>query len=304
MITNSLLEVFDLIEVRNEEKISGDDLEHCRKHQTAVEDALKDLDKWYQIFYQASLPLRETHRVEFAANGTVTCSKPYKTRNFHTDDYGNHDFLPFDSLNKIVEKRRRTIEIFTVNIIRYFNDTYKLSVDFPRLEEEQFPVDFMPRYTDYVDLVIAHLGGRSFRETAEDELIRRVQNSVHRYNSHPLPEVKGKSIIFHNIVSFDNIHLQYHNKYRISWSESKSIETLCAGLAFYGQNRINGDTGIISGLNRDDVNISDCYPLSTSPAEYIKFYKNSRVDVKFSDAASAEDCFQKLKLHELITHNL
>jgi hypothetical protein len=150
----------------------------------------------------------------------------------------------------------------------------------------------------YVDTVIAHLGGRSFRHTAEEELIERVQTNVHRYERHPLPEIKSKSIVFHNLFGFDNFNLQY-GQFKIGWNDSQHIEALCAGLAFYGQNRISGDSGIICGFDKDNVNITDWYSLSTSPAEYIKFYKNGRIDVKFSDTASAEECFRKLKLEEL-----
>ena len=32
---------------------------------------------------------------------------------------------------------------------------------------------FRPQYMTHVDTVIEHLGGRSFRKTAEDELIKR-----------------------------------------------------------------------------------------------------------------------------------
>jgi hypothetical protein len=150
----------------------------------------------------------------------------------------------------------------------------------------------------YVDAVILHLGGRSFRNTAEDELIRRVQAAVHHYDRHPLPELKAKSIVFQSVFRFDSFYLQY-GQYKINFSESSHVNSLCAGLAFYGQDRINGDTGIIGGYDSDNVDISKCYPLSTSPAEYMKFYKNGRIDVKFKDTASAEECFKKLKLNEL-----
>jgi hypothetical protein len=297
--STGLLDVFSTIQVRNEEKISPADLAFCKEQQKKVEEALQRIDCWYWIFYQAATELKETHNATFNANGSVYFRRQYNSRSLYSDDYSNYDFLPFESLNQIVGNRIRIIEVFEATVIRYFNFTYNLSVSVSETDRENLPVDFIPQYMSCVDTVIAHLGGHSFRETAENELIRRIHGAVHRYNSHFLPEIKGKSIIFHNIVSFDDIHLQYHNKYRISWGESKNIETLCAGLAFYGQNRINGDSGIICGFSRDDVNLSEWYPLSTSPAEYIKFYKNGRVDVKFSDAASAGDCFQKLKLHEL-----
>jgi hypothetical protein len=173
-----------------------------------------------------------------------------------------------------------------------------MAVSNPGLDAENTPVDFHPDYMMYVDIVIAHLGGRSFRHTAEEELVKRFQQTVHSYDRHSLPEIKSKSIVFHDLFRFDNFNLQY-SQYKIEWDSQKHIKSLCEGLAFYGHDRINGDTGIICGFNPDNVNITDWYPLSTSPAEYIKFYKNGRVDVKFKDTASAEECFKKLKLDEL-----
>ena len=37
---------------------------------------------------------------------------------------------------------------------------------------------FRPVYQTYVDMVIEHLGGKSFRETAEEELLARFLKTV------------------------------------------------------------------------------------------------------------------------------
>jgi hypothetical protein len=293
--TSDLLKVFDTIQVGNEEKISQSDLEFCQEQQAIVENALGALDKWYRIFHNEAIKLRESHQVKFQTSGSVDYREPHKQHSFYDSDYEHCVFLPFKDINEIVEKRQRTIRVFINNILRYFNHIYGLTVPFPEINDNEQPIDFVPQYMSYVDMVMVHLGGRSFRQTAEDELIHKIQKAVHRYDRHDLPEIKSKSIVFHNLFSFDNFNLQY-SQFKIGWNDAQHIETLCAGLAFYGQDRINGDSGIIYGFNRENVNITDWYPLSTSPAEYMKFYKNGRVDVKFKDAASAEDCFRKLKL--------
>ena len=293
-----LLGAFDSIQIRNEEKISKADWEFCQEQQKTVENMLAALDKWYGIFRDAALELEESHQVKFRTNGSADYRNPYKQQSLYSADYEHCMFLPFKNIEEIVEKRLNTVKVFINNIIRYFNHNYSLSVTFPDINEKELPIDFIPQYMSYVDTVIVHLGGRSFRGAAEEELISRVQSNVHRYDWHPVPEVKGKSIIFKSLISFDSYAVQ-SGKYRIYRSDIKPLEALCAGLAFFGQDRINGDTGIICGFNHNDINLTDWYPLSTSPAEYIKFYKNGRVDVKFSDAASAEDCYRKLKLHEL-----
>jgi len=296
--STNLLGVFDKIEVKNEEKISADDLLFCKEQQSSVEQALAKLDKWYGIFREASQEFTESHKVKFLENGSVEFSKPYKNHSLNDVDYQNYEFLPFDNINKAVEKRQNIIREFVSTIIKYFNKAYNLSVPFPDTDFDKLPLGFTPKYMQYVDLVIVHLGGRSFRNTAEDELIRRVQTCVHRYDAQHLPDLKGKSIIFQNFIYFDSFSMQYGN-HKVEWSDIHRIEALCAGLAFFSQNRLNGDSEIISGFDREKVNITDWYELSTSPARYMKFYKNGRVDVKFKDTASAEECFHKLKLDEL-----
>lgn len=297
--STNLLEVFNSIEVNNEEKISQSDLAFCREQQQMLENVLARLDKWYQLFRKEAESLdREEYNLTFKPDGTVNYREPYRNSGSFADTCKRQDFLPFDSLNKIADKRRNLIECFANCIVRHFNNTYDLSVPLPDTGRETLAIDFVPAYVIYVDAVIAHLGGRGFRETAEEELVSRVQRTVHRYDRHSLPEIKSKSIVFHDLFRFDSFSLQY-GTYKIPWGDIGYVNTLCAGLAFYGQDRLNGDYGIICGFSKENVNITDCYELSTFPAEYMKFYKNGRVDVKFKDTASAEECFKKLKLDEL-----
>lgn len=54
-----------------------------------------------------------------------------------------------------------------------FNKTYNVSVPVPKIDEKTLHMGFRPVYETYVDMVIEHLGGKSFRETAEEELLKR-----------------------------------------------------------------------------------------------------------------------------------
>jgi hypothetical protein len=293
-----MLGVFDSFQVRNEEKISQSDIRFCENQTEALNQTLLQLKGWYDIFYKSAQTLTGDNRVKFQKNGSAKFEKTHMNSVMALQPYKEFEFLPVDDINKIVENRRKAIEKFAGNIIRYFNKTYDLTVPVPEIDKENLALEFQPEYMTYVDTVIAHLGGRSFRETAEDELINKFHKTVHRYDRHALPELKSKSIIFPNLFYFDNFNLQY-NRYEIRWEQEAHISNLCSGLAFYAHDRLNGDSGIIYGYDRNNVNITDWYPLSTSPAEYLKFYKNGRLDVKFKDAASAEECFRKLKLNEL-----
>ncbi|GAB6013531.1 hypothetical protein [Viscerimonas tarda] len=296
--TENLLGVFDTIQVRNEEKISQQDRLFCKTQQEAVNQALLQLDSWYAFFQERLPEYANTWKFDFQPNGTVRWTTIYTGLAVEARSYHQYAFTPFESINEIVKNRWQTIDKFSNNIIHYFNETYNVSVPVPEMDKENLSISFQPEYMTYVDMVIAHLGGRGFRETAEEELINMFHQTVHRYERHDLPELKAGSIIFKDLLRFDNFYLQY-NQYKIGWEQEAHISRLCSGLVFYAHKRLNGDSGIICGYDRNNVNITDRYNLSTSPAEQLKFYKNGRVDVRFKDAASAEECFKKLKLHEL-----
>ena len=56
---------------------------------------------------------------------------------------------------------------------------------------------------------------------------------------------------------------------------------------------------MIMGLDTRDVDISRWYDLTTTNAVSLKFYGNTRIDVKFKDSAAAESCFKRLRLNEI-----
>lgn len=64
---------------------------------------------------------------------------------------------------------------------------------------------FRPVYDTYVDVVIEHLGGKSFRETAVEELLARLSKVVRpAYWSKVKTELKKDKIIFPEIIRFDD----------------------------------------------------------------------------------------------------
>lgn len=64
---------------------------------------------------------------------------------------------------------------------------------------------FRPVYGTYVDAVIEHLGGKSFRETAVEELLARVAKVVKPSCwSKVKTELKKDKIVFPEIIRFDD----------------------------------------------------------------------------------------------------
>ena len=105
---------------------------------------------------------------------------------------------------------------------------------------------------------IEHLGGKSFRETAEEELLARFLKTVQPSRwSKVKPELKKDKITFPDIVSWDSIHLEYHREYEFSYDCGRKVDIFCEGIAYGADDVINGSSGMVIGLDRRDVDIAD-----------------------------------------------
>lgn len=285
------------VEIRNEEKITANDRLYCEDQQEALYRTLGQIERWYGIFTEEAEQYRLSHRVKYKENGEVS----YRESLYPDDNnYSHHEFKPFKSINALAEANLRANKNFASRIIGYFNRTYNVSVPVPEIDGDVLGIGFRPDYMTYVDAVIRHLGGRSFRRTAEDELLRRFRNLVKPGRwSNVKPELKGDRIQFPNLMVFDEFYYSNYGRNHIHYNYRDRIATFCEGIAFGADDLLCGDRHIITGLNQEDVDTSCWYALTTTNATEVKFFRNGRVDVRFKDRQAAGDCFGRLRLDEL-----
>ncbi len=285
------------VEIRNEEKITAQDRLFCEKQQEMLYNALEQIDQWYGIFTKEAEKYRESHKISYKENGEISY-----TEKLYPDDsnYSHHEFRPFKSINMLASANHSANQNFASRIIGYFNRTYNVSVPVPEIDGDTLKMGSRPHYMTYVDAVIEHLGGRSFRKTAEDELIKRFHQLVkpHRW-SKVKPELKGDKISFPNIIVFDSFYYDYNRTNHVHYNCHGNISTLCEGIAFGSDDVLCGDKGMVMRLNQDNVDISGWYDLMTTNATGIKFFRNGRVDVRFQNREAASLCFNRLRLDEL-----
>lgn len=201
-VGTDLLSSIYKIQIRNEEKISDADRVFCENQQQSLYKTLDEIDRWYSIFKEEALKYKESHRVSFEVNGKVNKHDSYHNRyGYERTDYTDFEFKPFDNIDKLVEKNCNAVTAFARTIVSYFNKTYNVSVPAPDIDDKTLQMGFRPVYQSYVDQVIEHLGGKSFRDTAEDELINRFLNVVklHRW-SKVKPELKKDKIVFPDVL--------------------------------------------------------------------------------------------------------
>ena len=150
------------VQVRNEEKITEQDRLYCQSQQDLLYKTLNQIEKWYAIFKEDAEQYRKERQFKYEDNGKVSIRDFY----FHNgqDDYSHNEFKPFNLINDLVDKSHNANANFANRIISYFNKTYNVDVPVPKIDGQTLPMGFRPVYQTYVDSVIEHLGGKSFRE--------------------------------------------------------------------------------------------------------------------------------------------
>lgn len=288
------------VQVRNEDKITEQDRIYCQNQQDELYKTLDQINDWYKIFKREADMYEGRIKFKYEENGSNTVRSYYDHYNKDKEDYTHHEFKPFQIMNDLVSKNHDAVQNFINRIIGYFNNTYNVSVESPKIDEKALPMGFRPVYNTYVDVVIEHLGGKSFRDTAEDELIKRFLQTVRPSCwSKVKPELKKDRIIFPDIVTWDSIHYQYYKEYDFEYESDRKVSRFCEGIAFGADDVLCGSIEMIIGLDTRNVDISRWYDLTTTNALSIKFYANGRIDVKFKDSATAESCFKRLRLNEI-----
>lgn len=286
------------MQVRNEDKITEQDRLYCQTQQDLLYKTLDRIDRWYAVFKEEAEQYQAERKFYYEENGKVSMRDFYSYHN-GKEDYSHNEFKPFDLINDLVDKNHNANSNFADRIIAYFNKTYNVQVAVPSIDEKTLRMGFRPVYETYVDTVIEHLGGKSFRETAEEELLSRFLKVVQPSCwSKVKPELKKDKITFPEILRFDEFYLSY-NRNQIHYNYRGKIETFCEGIAFGADDSIHGSSGMVLGLNEEDIDVSRWYDLTTTNAEQIRFYKNGRIDVRFKDSAIAESCFKRLRLDEI-----
>lgn len=159
----NMLSIFDKIEVRNEEKIAQIDRDFCEGQQRLLYATLDQLDVWYANFMKDAEQYKEEYKYSVTPEGRIEYREPYRY-SYDVETYKDLLFLPFKPINTIVEMRARAIQRFISSIISHFNKSYALSISAPEMDKKSLPANYRPVYMSYIDIVINHLGGKSFRQ--------------------------------------------------------------------------------------------------------------------------------------------
>ena len=275
------LDKLDAVQIEADNRISETDRRFCEAHQAAYVDAKASLNEleymWTDIVSQQSKLLEPAAAVWNNVQEYTHLSR------FSEQDIRNQ----LEELN----------DLFISNLVRYFNDRYKVSLDADSIMGTLLPHKpksdyFSPNteavaeyhqklrtmtvsYKDVLEQIFVQLGGRTFRERALDE----IKEACHKaawctYNGKAEYELKNDTVRFTYGCSFESLFG--------SWKITDSMRKILRGLAYF-ETEVFGHypTGIANLLDwsyKEDPVIS----FSTyTKLQSLRLFKNGRVDVKF-----------------------
>ncbi len=222
---SDLLSAIYEVEVRNEQKISAADRAFCERQQAALYQALERIEQGYAFLIDQAGQFHDGYEISYKPNGHII------TRELRSDteemlfSYWIVVRQLFSGIEALANLNQEVNEIFAARIVRYFNETYHVSVPMPNVDAETLKMGDRPVYMTYVDRVIEHLRGRSFRAAAEGEILERFLNQVRPGRwAKSKPEVKGCKITFPNIVSYDSFYFKWNGSHHMAFDEQYRVK--------------------------------------------------------------------------------
>lgn len=285
-----LLAQVEAVEIDNTERISPEDREYCMHIQKCCHQALDQLERNYRQMMEDSKEYIESGTVKIQFNDTYGhVFSEWQIKDPATN-YRLKHFIPCMQERTIRNLFAEACHMFANDIVDYFNDKYGINVKrtdrFKTVQDiTKFDPTFRPQYEDIVDDVIAHLGGRSFAQTMEDEIYA---NALRYYHKDEI-EIKGSRL---TVGCFADACF-YRNE--LSYETQSQLEKFIDALHYYltGHRYPGGINGYLNTNRTPEV--SKTYGCVLPKIEHFKFYKNRKMEVKFKSESDAKGFYERIK---------
>ena len=287
----NLLDKFEKVEIKAEDRISEIDRNLCEAHQQAYENVRISLPEFIFI----GKDLRETQKELLAGTGA-----------------GDTTYLPkyVSEINDLALQEHLFLLHTTLiqQIVSYFNSTYCIELScskvmdalLPSKPKDTYRDDFKERYHQYEENmlqlsiryqdILAQLflqtEGRDFHSQAlhelKDKCHRAAWNSDQGYPRYE--QVKS-------ILRFRQ-NACYYSQYGAPFSLSKDLGNILRGIAHFETGSFNTYPYGFSNLFHSTYNNEHYFP-GCRKVEQLKMFKNGRVDIRFSSEPLARDFIEK-----------
>lgn len=250
----NILNKFENFEIKQEDKILKEDRERCEKIQAIYEQTLSAYKKWYDIYHE-----------------TKNCIEKHDFHNLELGDL---------SVCKSIGSLHNSL---ISNIYSYFTNKYNIDINKNYDEDNDFNYNYSNStintnpldYKVYVNDILRQLDGFDFKSLRVKQLKEKIKNiGKNRYSNEWKIEIKGSTIKFKDLLSWGY------------WGSAPDkillIESALSWFEFGEETEIPEFNQIRNRYHIKWYEINPCMELSTKKIKSIKFFKNGRMDIKFS----------------------
>lgn len=285
-----LLSQVEAISVDNTQRISSQDKEYCELVQNHCHKALSQLEDSLREMMAQSEPYIRSGIVQIKYEDTYDHSYyEYDIKDVRKKYMLKH-YVPCMQEKTIRKLFTETCRMFTTDIIGYFNNRYGISMhdsetyrNVPGIND--FDPTFRPKYQDIVDMVIAHLGGRTFAQTMEDEVYA---NALRDYEKNYM-SVKGA------VVSIEHYAHTHMFDTDLNYETRGKIERLSDAITLFF-------TGVRSTMSTSQLfqichnpRQGETYRCAIPEIVHFRFYKNDKMEIRFRNASDAQKFYERIK---------
>lgn len=279
-----LLEKFENIQIKADNRISQSDRIFCEAHQKAYDHArgaLVELEfYWENMISKQKELLAPTNKT----------SETYLT---------SYDGLQL-SEQKIRKELRTLHTLFIGHLVSYFSETYHFTIDrndvqcnlIPQEPTDRWDGDYKERvkqytqeldnlelsYTDILEQIFFQIGGRAFFEQALYELKEKCHEAAwNKGNGHAKFERKK------SVLQFTGYFCNYRSWYRDeSWELDGRMSDIIRGISHFETGGLDFIPSSLSRLLMRKIDSSQCEFPDCEKLQSLRMFKNGRVDLKFT----------------------
>lgn len=260
-----ILNIFNDIEIKNTNRLGGEDLEFCQLQE-------KIYNKIYNIYENLSQSIQEVNN-----NEVKELNEKFK----YTSANYTHTFTNAITYEHRIGDLKNNINKLSHNIISgitsYFSHKYNVEIDYEKIIN--MAKDKRIDYNFVVDLIFEQLGGFSFEDKSKQQIIDKLKEDTKQYSR----EKQKVTVKNNKVIIIDFLYGDSWNKNKLSYHSYKKLENLFNAVNSYCHNEQNSE------YIKELYNIQSFgeYELNFSCCTSTKFYKNGKVDLVFSNGIKA-----------------
>ncbi|HBJ1650931.1 TPA: hypothetical protein LA460_000150 [Clostridium botulinum] len=264
-MNDSILNLFDSIEISNTTRLDDEDLEFC-KLQERIYNKIYDI---YEKLTQAIDEVKNNEVKELNVKFNHTCGN-YTHYYTNAITYQHRIGDLENNINKISEN-------MISGITSYFSHKYNIEIDYEKIRNlaNGKRID----YNFIVDLIFEQLGGFDFKDKAKQQIIDKLKEETKQYRE----DTKKVQVKNNRVIIADFLWRDSWDRNQLSYQAYHKLEILFNAINMFFNNEQSQEymqeLYKIKHFGEYELNFSGC--AST------KFYKNGKVDLVFSDGIKA-----------------